>query len=131
MGPKLSRFGGLPYARLPNATRTLCLGAVAQELPLHRIHLGEICRDIVVTAAFAGDQMETAAREGLGRGCTAEVNHRGKLLLLLRVGGRVWAAGKTRRDVAFQKHRRELDSVARHDAGIKPIEPATGLRSSV
>jgi hypothetical protein len=35
MGPKLSRFGGSPHARLPNAARTLCLGAVAQELPLH------------------------------------------------------------------------------------------------
>jgi hypothetical protein len=37
---------------VPSA-RTLYLGAEAQELPLHRIHLGEICRNIVVTAAFA------------------------------------------------------------------------------
>ena len=100
MGPKLSRFGGSPHARLPNASRTLCLGAVAQELPLHRIHLGDVCRDIVVTAAFAGDQTEAAAREVLGRGCTAEMNHRGELLLLLQAGGHVWSAGKNRRDVA-------------------------------
>jgi hypothetical protein len=53
-----SLSGTLPgpaHARLPNAARTLCLGAVAQELPLHRVHLGDICRDVVVTAAFAGD----------------------------------------------------------------------------
>jgi len=53
-----SLSGTLPgpaHARLPNAARTPCLGAVAQELPLHRVHLGDICRDVVVTAAFAGD----------------------------------------------------------------------------
>jgi hypothetical protein len=53
-----SLSGTLPgpaHAGLPNAARTLCLGAVAQELPLHRVHLGDICRDVVVTAAFAGD----------------------------------------------------------------------------
>src|SRR6266481_5599374 len=53
-----SLSGTLPgpaHARLPNAARTLCLGAVVQELPLHRVHLGDICRDVVVTAPFAGD----------------------------------------------------------------------------
>jgi hypothetical protein len=53
-----SLSGTLPgpaHARLPNAARTLCLRAVAQELPLHRVHMGDICRDVVVTAAFAGD----------------------------------------------------------------------------
>src|SRR5690242_4763111 len=96
--------------------RALRLSAVAQERPLHRIHLGEICRDIVVTATFAGEKMEAATREGLGRGCTAEMNHCGKLLRLVQVGGRVWSVCKNRRDVAVQKHRRELDSMARHDA---------------
>ena len=105
--------------------------ADANEFPRHRADLGEICRDIVVTATFAGDQMEAATREGLGGGCTAEMNHCGKLLLLLRVGGRIWSACKNRRDVAVQKHRRELDSVARHDASIKPIEPAVVRHDSV
>jgi hypothetical protein len=55
----------------------------------------------VVTAAFASDQTEAAACEGLGRACTAKMNHRGELLLLKQVGGCVWAARKDRRDARF------------------------------
>src|SRR5882672_2916648 len=75
--------------------------------------------------------MEAAARKGLGRGCTAKMNDRGELLLLLLVGGPVWSACKQRRNLAVQKHRCELDSVARHDASIKRIEPAAVLHDSV
>src|SRR6266481_7091656 len=75
--------------------------------------------------------MEAAARKGLGRGCTAKMNDRGELLLLLLVGGPVWSACENRRNLAVQKHRCELDSVARHDASIKPIEPAAVLHDSV
>src|ERR1700751_1484672 len=75
--------------------------------------------------------MEAAARKGLGRGCTAKMNDRGELLLLRLVGGPVWSACENRRNLAVQKHRCELDSVARHDASIKPIEPAAVLHDSV
>src|ERR1700757_22502 len=75
--------------------------------------------------------MEAAARKGLGRGCTAKMNDRGELVLLLLVGGPVWSACENRRNLAVQKHRCELDSVARHDASIKPIEPAAFLHDSV
>src|SRR5580704_2070553 len=59
------------------------------------------------------------------------MNYRGELLLLLQAGGRVRSACKNRRDVAVQKHRRELDRVARHDASIKPTEPAAVLNGMV
>src|SRR5882762_2693902 len=75
--------------------------------------------------------MEAAARKGLGRGCTAKMNDRGELLLLLLVGGPVWSACENRRNLAVQKHHCKLDSVARHDASIKPIEPAAVLHDSV
>jgi hypothetical protein len=75
--------------------------------------------------------MEAAVREGLCRGCTAELDHGGQRLLLLLAGGRGWPAGKNGRDVAVEKHRRELDSVARQGASIKSIEPAAVLHDGV
>jgi hypothetical protein len=105
---------------VPNAPHILGLGGEAKEFPRHRADLGEICRDIVFAAAFASNQMEAAVREGLGRRRTAEMDHRGERLLLLLVGGRVWPASKNGCDVAVQKHRRELDGVARNGASIKP-----------
>ena len=84
---------------------------------LHRVDLGEICRDIMVAAAFARGQMEATARKRWRR-CTAEMDHRGERLFLLLVGDRVWPARKNRRDVAVQKHRCELDGVARQDPSI-------------
>ena len=74
--------------------------------------------DIVIAAAFAGDRMEVAARKSLGGGRTVEMDHRGERLLLLLVGAGVWPARKNRRDVAVQKHRCELDGVARQDPSI-------------
>ncbi len=43
-------------------------GGEAQELPLHRIDIGKICRDELVAATLAGQQMKAAARESA---CTA------------------------------------------------------------
>src|SRR5260370_38113585 len=56
---------------------------------------------------------------------------RGDFVLLLRVGGPFGPQSKNRRDLAVQKHRCELDSMARHDASIKPIEPAAVLHDGV
>jgi hypothetical protein len=66
-------------------SRALPLGFYAQELPRHRIDLGEICRNLLIAAALTGDRMETASRESLGRACAAKMDYRGKLPLLLRV----------------------------------------------
>ena len=60
------------------------LGFHTQELPRHRIDLGEISRDLLIAAALTGDRMEAAARECLGRACAAKMDYRGKLPLLLR-----------------------------------------------
>jgi hypothetical protein len=49
------------------------------------------------------------------------MDHRGERLFLLLVGDRVWPARKNRRDVAVEKHRCELDGVARQDASVKPV----------
>src|SRR5712671_5066286 len=58
--------------------RALPLGLYPQELPRHRIDPNEICRDLLIAAAFTGDRMETAARERLGRACAAKMDYRGK-----------------------------------------------------
>jgi hypothetical protein len=54
--------------------RALAVGREPQELPLHRIDMGEVCRDVMVAATLAGDQMETALRERFGQTCAAEMN---------------------------------------------------------
>jgi hypothetical protein len=69
-------------------SRPLPLGLYPQELPRHRIDLGEIYRNLLIAAPLTGDRMETAARERLGRACTAKMDYRGKLPLLLRAGRR-------------------------------------------
>jgi hypothetical protein len=68
---------------------SLPLGFYTQELPRHRIDLGEICRDLLIAAALKGDRMEAAARERLGRACAAKMDYRGKLPLLLCAGRRL------------------------------------------
>ena len=67
---------------------SLPLGFYTQELPRHRIDLGEICRDLLIAAALTGDRMEAAARERLGRACAAKMDYRRKLPLLRRAGRR-------------------------------------------
>ena len=74
---------------LPNGASALRVGGQAKEFPSHCADLGQISGDVVIAAAFAGGQMEAAVREGFGRSCAAEMDHRGQHLLLLLVGGRV------------------------------------------
>jgi hypothetical protein len=38
------------------------VGSKAQKLPLHRVDLGEICRDEVIAAALAGHYLKTTVR---------------------------------------------------------------------
>ena len=68
---------------------SLPLGFYTQELPRHRIDLGEICRDLLIAASLTGDRMEAAARERVGRACAAKMDYGGKLALLLRAGRRL------------------------------------------
>jgi len=63
------------------------IGGEALELPLHRVDLSEIGCNVVVTAALAGGQGKTAAREDPGRACATEMNDGGEFLPLLRGGG--------------------------------------------
>jgi hypothetical protein len=107
------------------------VGGKAQKLPLHRIDLGEICRDEVIAAALAGQHLKTTAHEGRGGTCAAEMDECGEILLLLRACRCVWRAGKNRRDMLVQVDRRELDGMARDRAGIEAGEPAAGSYDSV
>jgi hypothetical protein len=102
-----------PAPAITEKSRALPLGSNAQELPRHRMDLGEICRDLLIATALTGDRMETAARKGLGRACAAKMDYRGKLPLLLRAGRCLLRARENRRDFAVQKHGRKLDSAAR------------------
>jgi hypothetical protein len=82
--------------------RALPVVGEAQELSFHITDMGEICRDVVIAAALAGDQMEAAAREPLGRTCTTEMNYCGELLRVLRASPRAWPARENCGDIAVQ-----------------------------
>jgi hypothetical protein len=56
----------------------------ARRLPLHRIDLGEICRDQMIAAALAGHHLKTTEHEGCGKTCAAKMDECGEILLLLR-----------------------------------------------
>jgi hypothetical protein len=91
--------------------------------------MGEICRYVLVAAAFAGDQMETSLRERLGQTCAAEMNYRSEFLLLLQTGA--WPVRENAGEIAVQKHRRELDGAARHKARIDPVKRTAVLDDSM
>lgn len=69
-----------PAPALDRMLRALAVGREAQELPLHRIDMGEVFRDVMVAATLTGDQMETALRERFGQTCAAEMNCRSEFL---------------------------------------------------
>jgi hypothetical protein len=79
-----------PRSMLYPMPRALLVVGEAQELSFHIIDMGEICRDVVVAAALAGGQIESAAHERLGQTCAAKMNYSGKLLLLLRARRHLW-----------------------------------------
>jgi hypothetical protein len=95
-----------------------------QELPLHRVDTGEVCRDLVITAALAGGQTKPALGKGLGRTRAAQMDYRGKLLLVLRIRLAMSPAGENRPEIAIQINRRELNGVARQHPRIESAEPA-------
>ena len=90
----------------------------AQKLPLHRIDLGEICRDEMIAAALAGHHLKTTVHESRGGTCAAEMDECGEILLLLRACRCVWRAGKNCRDIVVEVYGRELDGMAR-DRGYR------------
>ena len=106
----------------------------AQKLPLHRIDLGEVGRDEMITAALAPHHLEATAHEGPGGSSAAEMDERGEILLLLRAGRHVRCVNETRRDAAVHVHRRELDGLAWHHtvdsnrARMTQIQPETTPR---
>jgi hypothetical protein len=106
------------------------LGFYPQVLPHHPVDLGDICRDLLIAATLTGDWLEAAMRECLGRVCTAKMDYRGKVPLLLRAGCRLWRARENRCDFSVQKHRRKLDSAAREDPGIEPVRADDFIRSA-
>jgi len=112
-------------------SRALPLGFYTQELPCHRVDLGEICRDLLIAAALTGDRMEAAVRERLGRACAAKMDCRGKLPLLLRAGRRLSRARENRRDFLVQKYCRKLDCTARWDPRIEPDQRAAVLEDDM
>ena len=97
----------------------LPFGGETSELPLHRVDPGEIDRDVVVAAAFVWHQLKTTAGEGCGRTSTAEMDDGSEILRLLQTRCRVWPACEYLHDIPVQVHRRKLDGMARHDAGIE------------
>ena len=98
-----------------------------QELPFHRIDLGEICRDVMIAATFPGHQGEAAARECRRWTCAAQMNYRSQLLPLMTADFRLAAMVKNRRDVAVQEYRRKLSGMAWHDPRMERVAETAGL----
>src|SRR5215472_14241314 len=71
--------------------------------------------------------MEAAACERLCRTRAAEMNYRGQLLPPLPADFRGSPISEGRRDIAVQKHRRQLGGAARHYPRIKRTRRATVL----
>jgi len=71
--------------------------------------------DVVVAAALAGGRTEAARRVGVARPRPAQADHGGQILLPFGRGGGDPVTFDGARDTAFQKGRRHLDGVARHD----------------
>jgi len=94
------------------------------EPPLHRVDLREVGANVVVAAALAGRQTETAGRIGVTNPTPAQVDHGGQVLLLLGRGGGHPITLDGARDTAIQEGRRHFDGVTRHDAGVEDVEPA-------
>ena len=95
--------------------RVLPLGGQTQEFSFQSVDLGDICCDVVITAALPGRQAEAAARECRRWTCAAQMNYRSQLLPLLTADFHLSAMTKNRCDVPVQEHRRKLCGVARHD----------------
>src|SRR5262249_16864279 len=76
-------------------------------------------------------KMEAAPRESLRLTCTAQMNYRGELLLVLWADRRVWPLRENRDHIAVQIYRRELDRAAREDAGVEPRERAAVLNDDM
>ena len=102
-----------------------------QELPFHRIDLGEICCDVVITATLPGHQAEAAARECRRWTCAAQMNYRGQLLPLLTADPRVSTMAEDRCDFAVQEHRGELGGVALHDPRMAQGRGTAGLNDGM
>ena len=93
---------------------------------LHRVDFREICGDVVIAAALAGQQMEAAPRECVRWTRAAEMNYRGQLFLPLPADFRSSPISEGRRDVAVQEYRRKLGGAARHKDGlVSPVDEGT------
>jgi len=112
---------------VPAITRALLFGGEAGEFLHHRVNFREICRNVVIAAALAGQQMEAAACERLCRTCAAEMNYRSQLLPPLPADRDGSPMPEDRCNVAVQEYRRKLDGAARHNPRIKRTRRATVL----
>ena len=120
--PRLAKAAG--YLWWPRFSRRY----LPRELPLHRIDLGEICRNGVIAAALARHDLEAMAHEDRGAACATKVDECGEILLLLRAcrwGGR---AGEDRREVLISltsKGERVLQNLSlHHRAELRSAGPA-------
>ena len=115
-------------ARNMNAEpRVLPLGGQTQEFSFHSVDLGDICCDVVITAALPGRQVEAAARECRRWTGAAQMNYRSQLLPLLTADFRLSAVAENRCDVAVQEHRSELGGVTWHDPRMEQGRGTAGL----
>jgi len=95
-----------PDLHTANMTHRLTLvpaiGRKAQELPLHRIDLGEIGGDEVIAAPLAGHHLKITACECCGGTGAAEMDEGSEILFLRRACRHFRCAGENRRDNAVQ-----------------------------
>src|ERR1700738_790662 len=107
------------------------IGCEAQELPLHRVDLGDIGSNEMIAAPFAGHHLKVTACVSGGRTSAAEMDKGSQVLLLLRVWLHIAREGENRRHMAIEIHGCKFDGMARERAEIEAGEPAAGIRDGI
>ncbi len=88
--------------RVPAGALIVAIGCKEQELPLHRVDLGDIGRNEMISAPFAGHHLKVTACVSGGGTSAAEMDKGGEILLLLRVGRHIARSGEDGGDIAVQ-----------------------------
>src|ERR1700722_19515338 len=102
--------------RVPAGPLIVGIGCKEQELPLHRVDPGDIGRNEMIAAPFAGHHLKVTACVSGGRTRAAEMNKGSQILLLLRVWLHIAREGENISHMAVEIHGCKFDGMARERA---------------
>jgi hypothetical protein len=96
----------------------------AVEYTFHRIDVSEIQPDVVIATPLATNQSKPASCIVVAGYRTAEVYHRGQLLLLFQRDSGHSVPLESGSDTPVEVGRCEFDGVTRHHSRIQAVKPA-------